>query len=44
MSDTKSRRDFLKQASAAAATFSIASNRVLGANDRLNIGFIGCGG
>lgn len=60
MAWTKSRRDFLKQASAGAAaitTFStaataakaeslstIAAGRVWSANDRINVGFIGCGG
>lgn len=64
MAKTKSRRDFLKQASAGAAaltTFSTQNSlaatpiahenlaappaaRVLGANDRLNVGFVGCGG
>ncbi|MBL8168042.1 MAG: Gfo/Idh/MocA family oxidoreductase [Acidobacteria bacterium] len=64
MAKTKSRRDFLKQASAGGAaltTFSTQNSlaatpiahenlaappaaRVLGANDRLNVGFVGCGG
>ncbi len=44
MSDTKSRRDFLKQASAAATIFSTTASPALGANDRLNVGFVGCGG
>jgi predicted dehydrogenase len=45
------RRDFLRQAGALSATLSTAfaksssrsSGRVLGANDRINIGIIGCG-
>lgn len=59
MSETKSRRAFLKQAGAGAAvtaTFSnsatvkaeqrpaFAKSQVPGANNRLNVGFIGCGG
>jgi predicted dehydrogenase len=42
------RRDFLKQATGAAvglaALGGIAPGRVLGANDRINMGVIGCGG
>src|SRR5215469_16473925 len=45
------RRDFLRQAGALSASLSTAfaksssrsSGRVLGANDRINIGIIGCG-
>jgi predicted dehydrogenase len=62
MSKSKSRREFIKQAGAAAAALTAAaetvparansrdvrpaypSGRVIGANDRINIGFIGCGG
>ena len=46
MGETKSRRDFLKQAGAGTA-FSItalSASRILGANDRVNFGFVGCGG
>ncbi len=42
MSNTESRRNFLR---AAGATLpAIAAGRVRGANDRINFGFIGCGG
>jgi predicted dehydrogenase len=49
MADDKriTRRDFLKQsaiAAAAAGMYTMAPGRVLGANDRLNLGVIGCGG
>jgi predicted dehydrogenase len=55
VSKPKSRRDFLKQASAGTSLLSawsasnaaapvFATGKVLGANDRLNFGFIGCGG
>ena len=63
MTEKKSRRDFLKQASAGAAVVTagatlvpkitaaqskvknvFATGRVLGANDRINVGFVGCGG
>ena len=55
MSNPKSRRDFLKQASAGTSLLAtlaatnkgapvFATGGVLGANDRLNLGFIGCGG
>src|SRR5215467_15296417 len=37
------RRDFLRGASAAGMT-ALSASRVLGANDRINIGLIGCGG
>jgi predicted dehydrogenase len=37
------RRDFLKGASAAGMT-ALSASRILGANDRINIGLIGCGG
>jgi predicted dehydrogenase len=44
----KSRRDFLKKAGQGAAAIgaqqAFATGRVLGANDRLNVGFVGCGG
>ncbi len=45
-----SRRDFLKATAATAAVAGLglagapASGRVLGANDKINVGFIGCGG
>lgn len=54
--DSMERRDFLKGATAAGTTLSLANNafgarasrmatgRVLGANDRINVGVIGCGG
>jgi predicted dehydrogenase len=50
------RRDFIKQVGAVAASAAIvpgtaearqtlpASSRVIGANDRINVGFVGCGG
>ncbi len=38
-----SRRTFLKAASATSAT-AFSSSRVLGANDRLRVGLVGCGG
>ncbi|MBN1421054.1 MAG: Gfo/Idh/MocA family oxidoreductase, partial [Planctomycetes bacterium] len=41
-----SRREFLRTASAGAAAFTLAASsraRVLGANDRISIGIIGCG-
>lgn len=45
MAETKSRRNFLKQASAGAVALTAFSvGRVLGANDRINAGFVGCGG
>lgn len=57
MARNKSRRDFLKQASAGAAVVATLSKparakpapvfttgRALGANDRINVGFVGCGG
>jgi predicted dehydrogenase len=60
MTEKKSRRDFLKKASAGATAITIlpeiataqskktkhifATGRVLGANDRINVGFVGCGG
>ncbi len=59
MSESKSRRDFLKQAGAGAAVVTALSKtasaqskanyvftkgRVIGANDRVNLGFVGCGG
>lgn len=62
-SQKKSRRDFLKKASAGAAALTagstlitgtnqaqnkpkqmFAKGRIIGANDRINIGFVGCGG
>jgi len=59
MQEKKSRRDFLKEASAGATAITVlpelakaqskakhifATGRVIGANDRVNIGFVGCGG
>jgi predicted dehydrogenase len=59
MTEKKSRRDFLKEASAGATAITIlpevaaaqskakhvfATGRVIGANDRINVGFVGCGG
>lgn len=44
---TLSRRRFIRSTSAAVAAFSVmpaASRRVLGANERIGVGFIGCGG
>jgi predicted dehydrogenase len=40
------RRDFLKRSvgAGAAAWTAVSASRVLGANDRLNVGLIGCGG
>ncbi len=38
------RRNFLKKTSLGLAGFSLMSNRVLGANDRVRIALIGCGG
>jgi predicted dehydrogenase len=43
--DTLTRRTFLKaSAGTAVATWAITSDRALGANDRMGIGIIGCGG
>ena len=39
-----SRRTFLRSAGAAAALTAASAERVLGANDRINVGVIGCGG
>jgi predicted dehydrogenase len=50
MTARKSRRDFLKEAAAVTAVahtgvgHAFAQGRVLGANDRINVGFVGCGG
>ena len=44
---TATRRDFLRTASLGAATFSMTATsygRILGANDRISIGVVGCGG
>ena len=38
------RRDFLKSTAGAAAWTALSADKVLGANDRLNVGLIGCGG
>ena len=38
------RRNFIQSAGAAAAWTALSRNRVFGANNRLNIGLIGCGG
>ena len=47
MNPTSSRRQFLKTASAGAATLGVTASsyaRVVGANDRIAIGVVGCGG
>jgi len=59
MSQSSTRRDFIRQVGAGAAAlgagigatrpadaraYSVGASRVRGANDRLNVGFIGCGG
>ena len=59
MSQSSSRRDFIRQVGAGAAVLgagiaasqpadarprTFATGRVRGANDRLNVGFVGCGG
>ena len=47
MPNATTRRDFLKSASAGAAALSMSASsyaRVAGANDRISIGIIGCGG
>ena len=38
------RRDFIRTAGAAATWTALSQSRVLGANNRLNVGLIGCGG
>src|SRR5499427_1194090 len=38
------RREFIKQTTAAMSTTAISAKRVIGANDRVMIGLIGCGG
>jgi len=38
------RREFIRQTTAAVSTTAISSKRILGANDRVVIGLIGCGG
>ena len=38
------RRDFLKSAGAGAIWTAVSAQRVMGANDRLRVGLIGCGG
>ncbi|MCI0538459.1 MAG: Gfo/Idh/MocA family oxidoreductase [Verrucomicrobiales bacterium] len=38
------RRDFIKQTTAAVSTTAISSKRIIGANDRVVLGLIGCGG
>ncbi len=38
------RREFIKQTTTAISTTAISSKRILGANDRVVIGIIGCGG
>jgi predicted dehydrogenase len=42
-SDTSARRDFLKSTGAAALTTSLFTGRVKGANDKINVAFIGVG-
>jgi len=47
MQDSYSRRKFLQTAAAGSATFALSASsysRVIGANDRISIGQIGCGG
>ena len=47
MPSTTSRRSFLKTASAGAATMAVTATsyaRIVGANERISIGLIGCGG
>jgi predicted dehydrogenase len=47
MEESFSRRKFLKSAAASGAAFTLSAasySRVLGANDRISIGIIGCGG
>src|SRR5579871_635404 len=45
MSDNSvDRRDFLKRAAMGTAALMLAPSRVLGANDRVRVGMIGCGG
>ena len=47
MQDSYSRRRFLKTAAAGSATFALSASsysRVIGANERISIGQIGCGG
>src|SRR5215468_8150128 len=38
------RREFIKQTTAAVSTTAVSAKRVIGANDRVLIGLIGCGG
>ncbi|HEY7181174.1 MAG TPA: Gfo/Idh/MocA family oxidoreductase [Blastocatellia bacterium] len=38
------RREFIKQTTAAVSTTAVSAKRVIGANDRVTIGLIGCGG
>src|SRR5215475_14936452 len=38
------RREFIRQTTAAMSTTAISAKRVIGANDRVMIGLIGCGG
>jgi predicted dehydrogenase len=38
------RRDFIKQTTVAVSTTAISSKRIIGANDRVVLGLIGCGG
>ena len=38
------RREFLRSAGGAAALTAVSYQRVVGANDRLRVGLIGCGG
>jgi predicted dehydrogenase len=45
MTERNPRREFLKGAAAVTAAPSLlAASRVLGANNRINVGFVGCGG
>src|SRR5262245_62185773 len=38
------RREFIKQTTAAVSTTAVSAKRIIGANDRVVIGLIGCGG
>jgi predicted dehydrogenase len=38
------RREFIKQGAATIATTAVSAKRILGANDRVRLGLIGCGG
>ena len=38
------RREFIKQTTAAVSTTAVSAKRIIGANDRVVLGLIGCGG